>query len=86
MVLEVSGHGHLEPLFLGCGNSEHCFREHEGNRAAHFMVARKQRMRRDQGQGIAFTSMLSVNNPLLSNSIRLSIHQLIILLIRSQPE
>jgi hypothetical protein len=44
MVVEISGHGHIEPLSLGCDDTEHYFRKHEGNRTVHFMAARKQRV------------------------------------------
>ena len=30
VVVEVLVHGHLAPLFVGCGNTEHCGREHGG--------------------------------------------------------
>ena len=43
MVVEISGHGHIEPLSLGCDDTEHYFRKHEGNRTVHFMAARKQK-------------------------------------------
>lgn len=62
---------------LGYDEEDHPGREHGDSRAAHFMVAGKQRVRRDPRHGISFTGMLPIKTSLLSNSIRLCIYQLI---------
>lgn len=45
---------------LGCDEEDHHGGEHGDSRAAHFVVAGKQRVRRDLGHGISFTGMLPI--------------------------
>lgn len=68
---------------LDYDEEDHPGREHGDSRAAHFVVAGKQRVRRDPRHGISFTGMLPIKTSLLSNSIRLCIYQLINPSIRS---
>lgn len=45
---------------LGCDEEDHHGGEHGDSRAAHFVVAGKQRVRRDLGHGISFTGILPI--------------------------